>query len=164
MKRDSQKVPLSNAELFYLKRIEIAFESSKIITRNPDNFVLSPVITLEAVKKFLAHKELIELSHAKLDGSEVYKLSGYLAYWIALLKPVLILDPDPTNKELEINEFLAINFAILYLFEKFDTYMLSEKIIDDLRYSLRYRILTLRTLPIIFEAYFVGQNENWSHT
>jgi hypothetical protein len=127
------------------------------IVRDPKKFKLSLPVTREAIVRFLSHKDLIEDYHPGLNGSDEFKIAGYLTYWISKLKPVMILGADPDENERLINEYLAINFAVSFIYDRKNVLMtLSKKLLQDLTYSLRYRTLTVRMLPIIYEAYLVG--------
>jgi hypothetical protein len=144
-------------EASYLKLIVKVYNGIvPTITREPNNFKLSAAIAKEAVRRFIEHKDLIEDSHPTMKGSDSFKVAGYLSYWITKLKPVLILEPDPDKNEILINEFIAISVSLTYLWERHNLLILSGKIIDDLKYTLRYRVVTVRTLPIIYESYVAG--------
>lgn len=119
-------------------------------------FFLSETITREAVNRFVRYKVKIENANAGLKGSDIYKEAGYIAYWIAKMKPVQILLDDPNKDEVKINEYLAIAVAVNYLYEIKGAEFLSKKLIKDIIYLLRNRTYTVRFLPMIFEAYVVG--------
>lgn len=154
------KEKLSSQEQFWLRHImEVYIDTIPAIVRNQKNFVLSRSITLEVIDRFLRHKDLIEESNPGMKGSDPYKEAGYLSYWIAKFKPIQILEPDPTTDEVLVNEYLAIYFAISYFYESKNVSILSKKLVDDLKYLLRNRTLTVRILPIIYEAYVVGFHE-----
>ncbi len=126
------------------------------IANEPNNFKLSAPIALEVIRKLLLHSDLIENSHHSMKGTEPLKIAGYLTYWISKLKPIQILESDPEKNEILINEYLALSVAIVYIYESANIFILSQKMIDDLKYTLRYRTLTVRTLPLIYEAYLTG--------
>lgn len=137
--------------------IEKAYNKTIIqITRDTSKFILSPSITREVVYRFLSHKDLIEDYHPGIKGSDAFKIAGYLTYWIAKLKPVQILDPNPTEEEIFINEYLAIAVAVSYFYMDKNIKILSKKIINNLKYLLRYRTLTVRIMPLIYESYING--------
>lgn len=128
------------------------------MARDPSKFVLSKFIVCEAINRFLDFKETTENLHPAMDGTESCKIAGYLTYWIAKLKPVQTFEKEPNIKELFINEYLAIFVALTYFKERGKLTILNEKIIRDLRYTLRYRTLTVRVIPIIYDAYIAGFN------
>ena len=142
---------------------EIYKEILPKIVREPRNFILSPKITVEVIIRHLGDRDLIEACHPQLEGSEMFKIAGYLTYWIAKLKPVVTTERYPDKAEIFINEYLAIAVANSYLYMDKHISLSSEKFIDELRYLLRYRTLTVRIMPIIYEAYFNGYYEGKSN-
>lgn len=143
----------------YGEEIERVF--NKIVpklVRDSKKFKLSTSITREAVIRFLRDKDLIEDCHDGIKGSGVFKITGYLTYWIAKLKPVQILEQDPDDNEVYINEHLAISYATSYFYEHNNIKVHSKQLVDNLLYLLRYRTLTVRILPSIYEAFIVGHN------
>ena len=155
--------PSEDEIALYATMIEDTFnEVKKTRVRNPDKFILSTIIVREIIKRFFSDKKLIEDCHSGLDGSDECKVAGYLTYWISKLKPVMILEPEPNENEIFINEDLAIDIAIPFIYQFKKVFMLfPKKVLDDLKYTLRYRTLTVRVLPIIFEAYVFGCNDGW---
>lgn len=154
------KNKLSPQEQFWLRNImQVYIDIMPRLVRNQKNFVLSRPIIREAVDRFLRYKDLIEESNPGMKGSDPYKEAGYLSYWIAKFKPIQILEPDPAIDEVLVNEYLAIYFAISYFYESKNVSILSKKLVNDLKYLLRNRTLTVRILPIIYEAYVVGFHE-----
>lgn len=129
------------------------------IVRDTSQFVLSPSITSEVAIRYLRHKDLIEECHPGLDGSDECKIAGYITYWIAKLKPIQILHPEPDKEELFINEYLAISVANAYLECTKHISLRSQKFVDNLKYLLRYRTLTVRIMPLIYDAYYYGYTE-----
>lgn len=142
---------------FYTKNIKEVYNGivSQIV-RDPSKFIFSPTITMEAVNRYFVDKGLIEDRHEKLRGSDPFKIAGYLTYWIAKLKPVQILEPKPNKQEILINEYLAISFAVSYFYAIKNIKILSEDLFDNLKYLLRYRTLTIRIMPLIYESYIKG--------
>lgn len=142
---------------FYAERIVDTYNTViSQIAIDPNKFSLTAVITMEAVQRALRDQNLIEESHPKIKGSEVFKIVGYITYWIAKLKPVVILEVNPNEEEMLINEHVAIAFATAYFYSNKNIKILSKKIVDDLKYLLRYRTLTVRIMPLIYEAYVTG--------
>ena len=129
----------------------------------PSNFRISPRILLEAIDRSLAHRDLIEDCHDGLNGSDHYKYAGYLAYWLSKLKPIAILEQNPNKQEILINEYVAINLAINYFYDQCNFQMLKRKVVEDLVYALRYRTMTARMLPSVFEVYRTGFLECGEH-
>ncbi len=145
---------------FYAERIEGAYSTVvSQIAIDQSKFSLHAAITKEAVQRALRDQNLIEESNPGIKGSETFKIVGYITYWIAKLKPVVILEEDPTEEEALINEHVAIAFATAYFYSEKNLNILSKKIVDDLKYLLRYRTLTVRIMPLIYEAYVTGYQE-----
>lgn len=141
----------------YGEEIEKVFNKIVLkLVKNSNNFKLSASITREAVNRFLCDKDLIEDCHDGIKGSDVFKITGYLTYWIAKLKPVQILEQDPNYNEVHINEHLAISYAVSYFYEHNNINTHNKQLVDNLLYLLRYRTLTVRILPSIYEAYIRG--------
>lgn len=142
---------------FYAERIEETYNTVvSQIAINPSKFTLTAVITMEAVQRALRDQYLIEQSHPRIKGSDDFKIVGYITYWIAKLKPVAILEVNPNEEEILINEHLAIAFATAYFYSNKNLNILSKKLVDDLKYLLRYRTLTVRIMPLIYESYVTG--------
>lgn len=142
---------------FYTKTIKEVYDGIVSQTvRDPSKFIFSPTITMEAVNRYLVDKNLIEDRHEKLRGSDAFKIAGYLTYWIAKLKPVQILEPEPNKQEILINEYLAISFAVSYFYAIKNIKLLPSDLFDNLKYLLRYRTLTVRIMPLIYESYVKG--------
>lgn len=143
--------------VFYAERIVDTYNTVvSQIAIEPRKFSLATVIAMEAVQRALRDQNLIEESHPRIKGSEVFKIVGYITYWIAKLKPVVILEVNPNEEEILINEHVAIAFAISYFYSNKNIKILSKKIVDDLKYLLRYRTLTVRIMPLIYESYVTG--------
>ena len=143
----------------FIEMIKCAFDEIMNVSelaRNVDNFVLSAPIVRDVVTEFARHRDLIEESHSRMKGTEACKVAGYLCFWIATLKPIQILEVDPDEHEILINEYLAITVAALRIHQHAGVYPLTTKIVNDLKYALRYRVLTLRMLPMILESYISG--------
>ena len=111
---------------------------------------------MEAVYRALIDRNLIEEFHPEIEGSDSCKVSGYIGYWITKLKPVLVIKETPNEAERLVNEFLAVAFAICYIEEANSIEIRTKKFVDHIVYTLRYRTLTTRTLPLIYEAYLTG--------
>ncbi len=141
----------------WVSLIAITYEETiHKITKDTSKFILSPMIVEDVVQRFLKHQDVIESYHPSLHGSDPYKQIGYITYWISKLKPVQITKEDPTEHEMFVNEYLAIYFAVSYFYEERNLNLLNKKLIIDLRYTLRYRTLTLRVLPFVFESFVAG--------
>lgn len=141
----------------YGTRIHKAFEETiPHIVRDSGKFILSAPITRTVVKRFLGDKNLIESCHEDLQGSDIFKITGYLTYWIVKLKPIQILEEDPNKEETYVNEYLGICLANAYFREYEKPQICSEALIQNLLYLLRYRTLTVRAVPLIYEAYTKG--------
>ncbi|MCR4322292.1 MAG: hypothetical protein NUV74_18405 [Candidatus Brocadiaceae bacterium] len=146
-------------EDFYIEMIEEVYkEIVPRLVRDTSKFVISSAITKRLVERFLADKKLIEDFHKEgMKKSDSFKKAGYLTYWISKLKPIQILEEDINREESLINEHLAIGFAVSFFNIKQNMKILYNRtIIRDLLYLLRYRTLTVRTLPLIYEFYVYG--------
>lgn len=126
------------------------------IVRYPDKFILSAPITRDIINRILKDKSLIEDYHKGLDGSDPFKIAGYTTFWISKLRPIQILEEDPNKFEEYVNEYLAIGYAQAYFEENNMPQIYSKELTENLLYLLRYRTLTIRTVPLIYEAYIRG--------
>ncbi len=141
----------------YLKRIESAYnEIISEIVNDCKKFTLSPPIACDVVRRFLQDMELIEECHSKLEGTDAFKVAGYLTYWLTKLRPIQIMEDKPTVEELYVNEYLALSIGISIIYENKGVDIWSDGLINDLMYLLKYRTLTLRTVPMIYGAYSSG--------
>ena len=118
---------------------------------------LSNFIVLEVIERFLKDQEITEEYHEKIDGIDRFKIAGFLTFWIVKLKPIMILNEALTEDELLVNELLAITVASSFLRDKDkNPPPFSIKLIEDLKYTLRYRINTRNHISLIYEALCVN--------
>lgn len=141
----------------YWARINRVFNNSILkLVKNPDNFILSAPIVDNVVYRVLKDQELIESSNIGLRGSNIFKKTGYLTYWISKLKPIQVLEKEPNYIEKHINAFLGISLTNSYFLEYEMPAITSQQFVRNLLYHLRYRTLTVRTIPLIYEGYIKG--------
>jgi hypothetical protein len=104
-------------------------------------FRLSESTTYEIVKLFFEdRKRLIGVySRSFPEGINICKIAGYFCYWIAKLKPILIIG-SPDKSEIQVNEYFAIFVAVVLLDNEYRLPLepIPTRIICDLINVLRY--------------------------
>lgn len=114
---------------------------------------LSLPVIKDIINRYLEDQALTEESHERINGIDTYKQAGFLTFWIVKLKPVMILLDVPTKTEMLINEQLALSISAGLLYGKHNQEPpFSLKLIEDLKYTLRYRIYTRHDLALIYES------------
>ena len=114
---------------------------------------LSLPVVEEVIKRYLHDQELTIKSHSKIKGIDIYKQAGFLTFWIVKLKPIMNLVDVPMTAETLINEQVAISISAGLLEVKHGKKPpFSLKLIDDLKYTLRYRIHTRNDIALIYES------------
>ncbi len=117
-----------------------------------DSKLSLPVVD-DVIKRYLEDQKLTETSHPDIKGIDIYKQAGFLTFWIVKLKPIMNLVEVPTKTDMLINEQLAISVTYSLLYAKHGQEApFSLKIIDDLKYTLRYRINTRHGLALLYES------------
>lgn len=132
------------------------------IMRDPSKCFISFPIVEEIIARFLNEKDILEDAHDNINNIDPFKMTSLLTYWIAKLKPVIILEKKPDKYERFLNEYLAIAIAIAisyYYSDYNDLPEVTEKLIDDLKYTLRYRVVTGRMLSLTYEFFITGYKE-----
>ncbi len=102
----------------------------------------------------------------KIDKINYIKIHAYSAYWLLKRKPIQILEDDTYDDNVDltfINEDFIASYLIHFLNENKQV-VIKEKDRDDymefyenLKYSLRYRLVTSQSLETMLEAYVAGR-------
>ena len=114
---------------------------------------LSLPVVENIIERYLKDQEKTEEFHEKIDGIDNYKKAGYLSFWIVKLRPIMILTDTPTKEEMLINELLAISITCALLYDKHSKIPpFNDSILENLKYTLRYRINTRHQAALIYES------------
>jgi len=129
-------------------------------------FYLSPPIVTEVVYRYILDAKRIKIFHpTEIENINEYKIAGYLSYWICKLRPVQVVKHVTRFTKIQnlLNEELAFHIAISRInlersvnkLPKIDFFKCEETkrktFINDLFYSMKYRLTTGDTLSQIYK-------------
>lgn len=129
-----------------------------------DNVALSKSLLNQAVIDYFADIDRLKNFHL-IDKTNFIKIHAYSAYWLLRRKPIQIIKDDQENIELAfINENFVASYLMQFLrgenkgviIQKEDRHAY-EEFISNLKYVLRYRLITAQTLETILESYGAGR-------
>lgn len=102
----------------------------------------------------------------KIEKVNYIKIHAYSAYWLLKRKPIQIVEEETDGEDLELafaNENFVASYLVHFLNENKQV-TIKENVRDDylefyenLKYSLRYRLITAQTIETMLEAYIAGR-------
>jgi hypothetical protein len=128
-------------------------------------YLSAPIVTEIAYRYILDVKRIKIFHPTEIENINEYKIAGYLSYWICKLRPVQIVKHVTRFTKIQslLNEELAFHISISRInlersinnepkidFFKHDDEK-RKKFINDLFYSMKYRLTTGDTLSQIYK-------------
>lgn len=100
----------------------------------------------------------------KIEHINFLKIHSYTAYWLLKRKPIQIIQDNDEDIELAfVNENFVTSYLLQFLYdERDDVIILPEdrqdyiEFVENLKYYLRYRIVTAQMIETMLEAYKAG--------
>lgn len=140
--------------------LNIFIERSKF----KDNVVVSYSLLNQAVIDYFADIDRLKNFH-HIEKINFIKVHAYSAYWLLRRKPIQIRDDNNDDTELA---FINENFVASYLLQflrgdnhgvviKKDNRWEYDEFVENLKYVLRYRMVTPQMLETILESYNAGR-------
>lgn len=126
---------------------------------------ISTSLLNQAIIDYFADVHRLKDFH-KIDKINYIKIHAYSAYWLLKRKPIQIVEEEEDGEDLElafVNENFVASYLVHFLNENKQV-TIKEKNRDDymefyenLKYSLRYRLVTAQTIETMLEAYIAGR-------
>lgn len=128
------------------------------------NVTISYGLLNQAVIDYFADIDRLKNFH-HIEKINYIKVHAYSAYWLLRRKPIQIIKDDDENTELA---FINENFVASYLLQflrgdnrgvviKRENRMEYDEFVSNLKYVLRYRMVTPQVLETILESYNAGR-------
>ena len=129
-----------------------------------DNVTISYSLLNQAVIDYFADIDRLKNFH-HIANVNFIKIHAYSAYWILRRKPIQIIKDCEDNTEIA---FMNENFVASYLFQflrgedrgvviKKENRLDYDEFVENLKYVLRYRMVTPQSLETMLEAYVAGR-------
>lgn len=129
-----------------------------------ENVMISYSLLNQAVIDYFADVYRLKNFH-NIEKINYIKVHAYSAYWILRRKPIQIVNDDNEHVELA---FINENFVASYLMQflrgdnkgvviKKEDRLSYDEFVENLKYVLRYRMVTAQTLETILESYNAGR-------
>ena len=128
------------------------------------NVLVSYSLLNQAVIDYFADIYRLKVFH-HIDKINFIKVHAYSAYWLLRRKPIQIVKDNDEDVELA---FINENFVASYLMQflrgehkgvviKKDDRLDYDEFVSNLKYVLRYRLITPQTIETILESYNAGR-------
>lgn len=129
-----------------------------------DNVIISYSLLNQAVIDYFADVDRLKNFH-HIDNINFIKIHAYSAYWILRRRPIQIVKDCGDNTEIA---FINENFVASYLLQflrgedkgvviKKEDRLDYDGFVENLKYVLRYRMVTPQTIETMLEAYVAGR-------
>ncbi len=140
--------------------LNIFIERSKF----KSNVIVSYNLLNQAVIDYFADIDRLKNFH-HIDRINFIKVHAYSAYWLLRRKPIQIVDDNNSDTELA---FINENFVASYLLQflrgdnrgvviRKDDRLEYDGFVENLKYVLRYRMVTPQMLETVLESYIAGR-------
>lgn len=129
-----------------------------------DKVKISYGLLNQAIIDYFADIDRLKNFH-RIDKINYVKIHAYSAYWLLRRKPIQIICDDDEDMELPfVNENFVASYLLQFLrgdnkgvvIKKADR-LYYEEFVENLKYVLRYRMVTAQTLETILESYSAGR-------
>ncbi len=148
------------------KRYEVLQEYlSAFIKRHKyeDKVTVAESVLNQAVVDYFSDIHRLKNFH-HIESINYLKINAYTAYWILRRKPLQIIKDDPKDVELAfVNERFVASYLLQYLRGDYTDIIIAEsertvyfEFVKNLKYYLRYRVVTPQMLETMLEAYQAG--------
>ena len=129
-----------------------------------DKVVIASSVLNQALIDYFADIDRLKNFH-HIDRVNFIKIHAYSAYWILRRKPMQIIRDDDEDIELAfVNENFVASYLMRFLREdnhgvviKKDDRMDYNEFVNNLKYVLRYRVVTAQMIETMIESYIAGR-------
>lgn len=133
-------------------------------SRYKDNVMVSPSLLNQAVIDYFADIDRLKYFH-HIEKINYIKIHAYCAHWLLRRKPIQIIKDNVEDIELAfINENFVASYLMQFLFGENREVIIKKRdrmeyneFIENLKYVLRYRMVTPQMLETVLESYTAGR-------
>ena len=146
--------------LGYEKMLRVLREQSVI--QNMGAYGLSSQIVVEIVSRVLKDKARFTYFHDGIQVPDSSKVGGYLAYWIAKLRPIYYPDQNAqlNRRETALNQLLAVTVGLSRTNQQSYDIRLDKALLSEWLYTLNYRVTSGDDLSLLFKLIIIEHEKN----
>lgn len=129
-----------------------------------DSVIISTSLLNQAVIDYFADMDRLKLFH-DIKHANYIKIHAYTAYWLLRRRPIQIVRDNDEDIELAfVNENFVASYLMQYLRGDYRGVVIRKddranynEFVENLKYVLRYRLVTPQTLETILLSYHAGR-------
>lgn len=128
-----------------------------------DNVMISYSLLNQAVIDYFADIDRLKNFH-HINKINFIKVHAYSAYWLLRRKPIQIVDDNDDTELAFMNENFVVSYLLQFLRGDDKGVVIKKKdrldydeFVENLKYVLRYRVVTAQMLETILESYIAGR-------